>query len=188
MSNDTSPKAVIGRLQKTLGKVKRGPRLDLKLTVKQEHFVTLLAAGGTQSDAYRKAYPISLKWKKEQVHCQAAILASNPRVIKRLEALRAPAVKAVGLTVESHLVELARLREEGITQGQVGAAVTAEVSRGKVAGFYIEKREIGTPGAFGQLDAMRKQAALDAVMAEIERRERLGLMPPVDVSDVEPKE
>lgn len=50
------------------------------------------------------------------------------------------------LTLEEHMRTLAELRDEAKVDRQFGAAITAETNRGKVAGLYIEKREISGPG------------------------------------------
>ena len=44
-------------------------------------------------------------------------------------------------TFEAHLAELARLRDPAEKSGNFGAAVQAEVSRGKASRFYVEQTE-----------------------------------------------
>ena len=44
--------------------------------------------------------------------------------------------------MDSHLTELSHLRDEAKITGQISAAISAEVSRGRVAGLYIEKKEV----------------------------------------------
>ena len=46
---------------------------------------------------------------------------------------------AAQVTMEAHLAELTRAREEAIASGQISAAVQAEHYRGKVAGLYEHK-------------------------------------------------
>jgi len=43
---------------------------------------------------------------------------------------------------ESHLDELAKLRDKAVDTGQIGSAVTAEHYRGKVANLYTERLEV----------------------------------------------
>lgn len=43
--------------------------------------------------------------------------------------------------LNNHLAALAELRNLAIKKGQYGAAVSAEIARGKAAGFYTEKTE-----------------------------------------------
>ena len=44
--------------------------------------------------------------------------------------------------MDSHLTELSRLRDEAVDSGQISSAISAEVSRGRAAGLYIEKKEV----------------------------------------------
>jgi hypothetical protein len=44
--------------------------------------------------------------------------------------------------MQSHLTELSRLRDEAADSGQISSAISAEISRGKVAGLYVEKKEV----------------------------------------------
>ena len=48
----------------------------------------------------------------------------------------------VGLTLSKHLVNLEKLRDSALQNNAFGAAVTAEVSRGKAAGLYIDRKEV----------------------------------------------
>ena len=43
---------------------------------------------------------------------------------------------------ESHLMELAKLRDKAVETGQIGSAVTAEHYRGKVANLYKDRLEV----------------------------------------------
>lgn len=79
------------------------------LTPRQETFAVGLAKGLTQSDAYRKAYPASLKWRENAVWVQASALAANREVSIRVSELTAKAAARNEVTVERVLKELARL-------------------------------------------------------------------------------
>ena len=78
---------------------KRIPRTADGLTPQQETFATALAAGMTQADAYRKAYPASAKWKDKSVWEVAARLAADVKVRSRVESLAAQAAAANQLEV-----------------------------------------------------------------------------------------
>jgi hypothetical protein len=67
--------------------------------------------------------------------------------------------------------------------GQGGSMVAAATLRAKLNGLLVERKETGDAGEFAKLDAARKQDAMQAIEAELNRRARLGM----DVSDVEPK-
>lgn len=58
------------------------------LTVKQEKFVQELVKGKTQREAYRIAYPSSLKWKDSAVDCKASLMLNgNVKVLERYKHL-----------------------------------------------------------------------------------------------------
>ncbi len=45
------------------------------------------------------------------------------------------------MTLEGHLRALAELRDKAKAANQFGAAITAEIARGKASGVHIEKSE-----------------------------------------------
>ena len=159
----------------TSGKAARNR--DTGVTNKQEAFCHAIIKGAKIVDAYNQAYE-SNGMSKESTRRRAIALMNDPRITARLEALRAPAQAAViaagAITMEGHLAKLSELRDEGVRLGQIGPAITAEMARGKVAGFYIERREQGNPGEFQAMDAMRKQDAMQAIQQELDRRARLA--------------
>lgn len=70
------------------------------LSPQMEAFATEIAKGKSQAEAYRSAYPASVKWKAEAVYVEAHKLMANPKVYLRVEELQAIAAKAneVGVT------------------------------------------------------------------------------------------
>lgn len=72
--------------------------------------------------------------------------AVRNRLLKRTRPARALIALVVGekaqLTLETHLQTLAELRDKALAKENFGAAVTAEVSRGKPAGLYVERTDI----------------------------------------------
>ena len=110
------------------------------LTIKQEAFCLAYIETGNASEAYRSAYSakgMSLKTINEA----ASRLASNSKVIARLQELRAPAVEKAQITLEQHLADLQRLRDLAEASEKFGPAVTAEMARGKASGFYVDRVE-----------------------------------------------
>lgn len=114
------------------------------LTPKQEAFCAAYIETGNASEAYRRAYSVE-KMKPETVHRAAKEMLDNPKITARLKELQAPMIEAALLTYESHLKRLAELAEAAAAAGQFSAAITAEVNRGKVAGLYIEKKQVSGP-------------------------------------------
>ena len=68
--------------------------------------------------------------------------------------------------MESHLSSLHDLREEARDQGQLNAAITAEIHRGKVGGLYIDRREVWT----AKIDGLSKDQLIDRLSALISKR------------------
>ncbi len=79
------------------------------LTPKREAFAAGLAQGLSQAEAYRRAFPASLKWKDVAVHNRASELAGLGEVRVRVAELGAKAAAANEVTVERVVKELARL-------------------------------------------------------------------------------
>jgi phage terminase small subunit len=61
----------------------------MSLTHQQEAFAQAVASGKNQSDAYRLAYPKSLKWKPETLWNRASAMMRDREVFARVEAIRA---------------------------------------------------------------------------------------------------
>ena len=109
-----------------------------KLTAKQEAFCLLVVEGVKITDAYRQAYGVGNR-KPETVRRAAVKVDQMPAVQARIAELKAPAIERAQLTYEAHLERLRMLSEAAESKGQFGPAITAEISRGKAAGFYVEK-------------------------------------------------
>lgn len=107
------------------------------LTANMEAFCVELAKTGNASEAYRKAYKAG-GMTNNAIAVAAAELQRNPKITQRLSVLRSDVRKASGITLEEHLSELRSLRQEARAAMQYSAAITAEVSRGKVSGLYDE--------------------------------------------------
>lgn len=113
----------------------------MTLTPKREKFAQCVASGMNQSDAYREAFDTS-KTQPHVVNIKASQLMAIGMVRLRVEELRKPAAEKSGITLESHLSDLQYLRDKAEEAGQLGAAITAEIARGKASGVVApEKRE-----------------------------------------------
>ena len=74
----------------------------------------------------------------------------SPLVVKYIGELRSEVQEKYGISIERHLTELAKLRDDAQKKGAWSAAINAEVARGKVGGLYIDQKVIMT----GNLDNM----------------------------------
>jgi len=112
------------------------------LTPKQENFCLAYLETQNGQEAYKIAYPAALKWQNDSVRSRAREMLNDSYIMARINELRAPAVKKAQITYESHLADLKELRDEAKEKDHFGPAITAEISRGKAAGFYVEKVEV----------------------------------------------
>lgn len=78
------------------------------LTKKQEAFAVAYVKSGNATAAYRKAYASS-GMSEAAVNVEASRTLAHPKIALRIEALRAPALKASVLSIERTLQEVARL-------------------------------------------------------------------------------
>ena len=65
----------------------------------------------------------------------------------------------------SHIMELAKLREESREKGAWSAAINAEVARGKAAGLYIEQKII-KHGKLEDLSVRELEARLSEIIED----------------------
>lgn len=106
------------------------------LTVQQAAFVSAYVAHeGNGQTAYQSVYDSAMS--------PSVASAAASRLLKNVnvQAAIADACDAVGLTPESHLRKLAELRDQAARANQYGSAVKGEELRGRVAGYYVDKRE-----------------------------------------------
>ena len=64
-----------------------------RLTDNQERFVQELIKGKKQREAYKIAYPASLKWKDNSVDNKASLLLKNVKVMQRYDELKSRLIK-----------------------------------------------------------------------------------------------
>jgi phage terminase small subunit len=128
----------IKRKKKIMGVPKR-------LTDQQIKFANLLVSEEGRKTATQCA--IEAGYAKDSAR-QAASILQNPKryplVVKYIGELREELQKKYDVTFGSHVMELAKLRDEARDKKAWSAAVNAEVARGKAAGLYIEQKIIRT--------------------------------------------
>lgn len=136
-----------------------------ELTPQQEKFARLVAEGKNQSEAYILAFPNAQQWKPTSVAVAGSKLMALDNVSQMVDALRAEVSKKTVETVDDHLNELKRLRDIALENGKYGDAITAEVNRGKVRGFYVNKTEDVTDPVKKAMGRMKPEEAVSALEA-----------------------
>ena len=81
------------------------------LTVKQEKFCQEYILANNSSDAYRLAYPASLKWKPASVHRKAKCMMDDVKIVSRIKELQAPVLKRLEVTMAKTLKRLMQGQE-----------------------------------------------------------------------------
>jgi len=111
------------------------------LTLKQENFCLVYIESGNASEAYRQSYDAG-RMKPETVNREAKILVDKHKITARIKELRAPVIEATKLTLEKHLATLAQLRDDAAKNGVFGAAVSAEIARGRRQDFMLRNMKL----------------------------------------------
>lgn len=108
-------------------------------TGREEKFARLLVEGKSQSEAFRITHPHSKRWKPDSVHQNASKLAA--KVWPRVQKMQDEAKERTLLTLEDHMKKLEELRDKAIADATWSSAISAEVKRGELMGFYVQRSE-----------------------------------------------
>ena len=76
-----------------------------------------------------------------------------PKIVERIRELEKDLASQHAVTYESHITQLARIRDLAIAAGSYAPAATAEKQRGMAAGLYISRSEI----LVGRIDQMSRE-------------------------------
>ena len=136
-----------------------------RLTEMQKRFAEFIVFGGpdgpvSQSEAAKLAGYSEKRCRQEGSELM------NPRVSPLVAAylgkLKEERLKKFEVNYETHVAELARIKELALKKGSFSSAVNAEANRGKAAGLYIDRKIIKT----GKLEDMSEQE-LEAKMKHL---------------------
>ena len=134
------------------------------LTPQHEVFAGHLAAGKSQAEAYRLAYPNARNWKDESLWPKASALAADGKVLARISGLRAVATKEIIYNVQEAMREAHAAFQMAVETRNAGHMVRAVELKSKLKGLLIERSETGRPGEFSHLS----EAEIDAQIAATE--------------------
>lgn len=98
------------------------------LTDRIEIFARAIVAGKTQSDAYRLAYPVSVKWKDESVHPKASEMAKNDTVLTRIAELRKKIEEKVLWSIEESVKILKEIATDESYRGSERTSAVKELN------------------------------------------------------------
>jgi len=140
--------------------------LSKRLTEMQKRFAEYLVFGGPDGVVNKTEAAKLAGYNEKRARIEGSEL-TNPRhaplVVKYLDELKIEKMLKYGVTYESHITELARIKDLALKKNSFSAAVNAETNRGKAGGLYIDRKII----KHGKLEDMSEEQ-LEMKMAQIE--------------------
>lgn len=117
----------------------------MSLTIEQraDIFSKKIIEGESQSDAYRAAYPSSVKWSDNAVHVKACEFAKHDKVLVRLNELQQQHQTRHNVTVDSLIIELEEARSLAMESSNgASSAVSAIMGKAKICGYLIDNTKL----------------------------------------------
>jgi Terminase small subunit len=115
-----------------------------------EQFAQELAKGKSQTEAY-----LASGYKGDKSPATAASrLLTNVKVAARLRELQEVTAAKAEVTRESILAELEEARLMAKDNGHPAAAVSASMGKAKLVGLVVDRKEVGAPGEFADIENM----------------------------------
>ena len=139
---------------------------NTKITPKREKFVQNLIAGMSQREAYRKAFPSSVKWKDATVDSKASELFGNDEILERYNQLQEEFAARALYTREEAVTDLRWMQQEardditenGINKANAPAFLNATKQLSDLCGLNVQKVEIsGVDKEISKLDDLISQ-------------------------------
>ena len=128
-------------------KTQKGKKMKIKpLTDKEKTFAQLFVENMFSNDTRTNTdIAIAAGYAKESAHQRAYELTTyklKPHVVKYIEELKEDFRVRNQITPEKHMARLNEIHQMAKEKGQLHTSLNAEVYRGKVAGYYVEKQLI----------------------------------------------
>ena len=127
-----------------------------RLTEMQMRFAEFIVFGGPEGPMTQSEAAIAAGYSKDRSRQEGSELLNprlSPLVVQYVGRLKEERLEKHKVTYDTHLAELARLREAALKKHSFSAAVNAETNRGKAGGLYIERKII----KHGKLEDMSEE-------------------------------
>ena len=127
-----------------------------RLTEMQMRFAEYVVFGGPDGPMTQSEAAVAAGYSAKRARQEGSELMNprlSPLVVQYVGTLREERIKKHQITYDTHLAELARLREAALKKNSFSAAVNAETNRGKAGGLYIERKII----KHGKLEDMSEE-------------------------------
>ena len=130
--------------------------LPKRLTEMQKRFAELLVFGGPDGPLSKSEAAEMAGYSPKRSRVEGSEL-TNPRhaplVVQYIGKLHEERLQKHEVTYTKHIAELDRIKDKALKKGSFSSAVNAEISRGKAAGLYIDRKIIKT----GKLEEMSEE-------------------------------
>jgi len=116
-----------------------------RLTEMQKRFAEFVVFGGADGPMTQGEAAIAAGYAKDSARVEGSQLLNprySPLVVQYVGKLKEERLEKHKVTYDTHVAELARLREAALKKNSFSAAVNAETNRGKAGGLYIERKII----------------------------------------------
>ena len=136
-----------------------------RLTEMQKRFAEFVVFGGTEGPMTQGEAAIAAGYAKDSARVEGSQLLNprySPLVVQYVGKLKEERLEKHKVTYDTHVAELARIKEMALKKNSFSAAVNAETNRGKAGGLYIERKII----KHGKLEDMSEEE-LEAKMKQI---------------------
>ena len=127
-----------------------------RLTEMQKRFAEFVVFGGTDGPMTQGEAAVAAGYAKDSARVEGSQLLNprySPLVVQYVGKLKEERLEKHKVTYDTHVAELARIKEMALKKNSFSAAVNAETNRGKAGGLYIERKII----KHGKLEDMSEQ-------------------------------
>ena len=116
-----------------------------RLTEMQMRFAEFIIFGGPDGPMTQGEAAIAAGYSPKRARSEGSELMNprlSPLVVSYVGKLKEERLEKHKVTYDTHVAELARIKEMALKKNSFSAAVNAETNRGKVGGLYIERKII----------------------------------------------
>ena len=116
-----------------------------RLTEMQMRFAEFVVFGGADGPMTQGEAAIAAGYAKDSARVEGSQLLNprySPLVVQYVGRLKEERLEKHKVTYDTHVAELARIKEMALKKNSFSAAVNAETNRGKAGGLYIERKII----------------------------------------------
>ena len=136
-----------------------------RLTEMQKRFAEFLVFGGPDGPLSKSEAAEMAGYSSKRSRVEGSELTNprlSPLVVQYIGKLHDERLQKHEVSYSKHIAELDRIKHAALKKGSFSSAVNAEVSRGKAAGLYIDRKIIKT----GKLEDLTEEQ-LEAKMKQI---------------------